>query len=151
MRQNIIPFAVNTRRRSNVYLASNGRRIDVETTLCVYRVKVKQKINNYFQNKQKHQLKIGILKLMVTVFDKIHKEYLGTSKFAKTWKFSKGICLFKVNNRYTETRCEICSKLRLKTPKRRQWLLLLTWACKQPLGFFSKSIKGCFLLYLFWH
>ena len=29
---------------------------------------------------------------MVTIFDKIHKEYLGTWKFAKTWKFSMGIC-----------------------------------------------------------
>ena len=34
--------------------------------------------------KQKHQLKIGILKLVVTISDKIHKEYLGTRKFAKT-------------------------------------------------------------------
>ena len=34
-----------------------------------------------------------------------------------------GICLLKVNRRNTrcETRCEICSKLTIKTPKRRQW------------------------------
>ena len=30
-----------------------------------------------------------------------------------------GICLLKVNRR--NTRCEICSKLTIKTPKRRQW------------------------------
>ena len=31
-----------------------------------------------------------------------------------------GIYLFKVNNRNTRTRCEICSKL-TNTPERRQW------------------------------
>ena len=29
--------------------------------------------------------------------------------------------LFKVNNRNTRARCEKCSKLTIKTPKRRQW------------------------------
>ena len=29
--------------------------------------------------------------------------------------------MFKVNNRKTITRCEICSKLTIKTPERRQW------------------------------
>ena len=33
-----------------------------------------------------------------------------------------GNYMFKVNNRNTRTRCEICSKLKLKTPERRQWL-----------------------------
>ena len=28
--------------------------------------------------------------------------------------------MFKVNNGNTRTRCEICSKLKIKTPKRRQ-------------------------------
>ena len=31
-----------------------------------------------------------------------------------------GIYLFKVNNRNTRTRCEICSKLTINTPERRQ-------------------------------
>ena len=31
------------------------------------------------------------------------------------------ICLLKVNNRNTRTRCEICSKLTIKTPERRHW------------------------------
>ena len=35
-----------------------------------------------------------------------------------------GIYLFKVNNRNTRTRCEICSKLTINTPERRQWALL---------------------------
>ena len=29
--------------------------------------------------------------------------------------------MFKVNNRNTRTRYEICSKLTIKTPERRQW------------------------------
>ena len=32
-----------------------------------------------------------------------------------------GIYLFKVNSRNTRTRCEICSKSIIDTPKRRQW------------------------------
>ena len=35
--------------------------------------------------------------------------------------FPVGIYLLKVNNRNTGTRCEICSKLTIKTPERRQW------------------------------
>ena len=34
---------------------------------------------------------------------------------------SAGIYLLKVSNRNTRTRCEICSKLTIKTPERRQW------------------------------
>ena len=29
--------------------------------------------------------------------------------------------MFKVNNRNTRTKCEICSKLGIKTPQRRHW------------------------------
>ena len=36
-----------------------------------------------------------------------------------TEPFSVGIYLLKVNNRNTRTRCEICSKLTIKTPERR--------------------------------
>ena len=31
-----------------------------------------------------------------------------------------GIHLLKVNNRNTRTKCEVCSKLKIKTPERRQ-------------------------------
>ena len=34
-------------------------------------------------------------------------------------KHPAGNCMFKVNNRNTRTRCEICSKLTIKTPERR--------------------------------
>ena len=35
--------------------------------------------------------------------------------------FPAGIYLLKVNNRNTKTRCEICSKLTIKTPERSHW------------------------------
>ena len=35
--------------------------------------------------------------------------------------YSAGNYMFKVNNRNTRTRCEICSKLTIKTPERWQW------------------------------
>ena len=36
-------------------------------------------------------------------------------------QFPADIYLLKVKNRNTRTRCEICSKLTMKTPRRRQW------------------------------
>ena len=36
--------------------------------------------------------------------------------------FLTGIYLLKANNKNTRTRSEICSKLTIKTPERRQWL-----------------------------
>ena len=35
-----------------------------------------------------------------------------------------GNYLLKVNNRNTRTRCEICSKLTIKTPERRHWQMI---------------------------
>ena len=32
-----------------------------------------------------------------------------------------GNYMFKINNRNTRTRCEICSKLKVKTQERHQW------------------------------
>ena len=37
--------------------------------------------------------------------------------------YPAGNYMFKVNNRNTRTKCEICSKLTIKTPERRQWRL----------------------------
>ena len=37
------------------------------------------------------------------------------------FEYPPGIYLLKVNNRNTRTRCEICSKFTIKTPKRRHW------------------------------
>ena len=39
---------------------------------------------------------------------------------ARTLNFPANIYLFKVNNRNTRKRCEICSKLTTKTPEQRQ-------------------------------
>ena len=35
--------------------------------------------------------------------------------------------LFKVNNRNTRTRCEICSKLTIKTPERRYGVFIVNF------------------------
>ena len=44
-----------------------------------------------------------------------------TDTFTSTVTSPSGIYLFKVNNRNTRTRCEICSKLTINTPERRHW------------------------------
>ena len=44
--------------------------------------------------------------------------YLSQIKITPSY-FPVGIYLFKVNNRNTRARCEICSKLTIKTPERR--------------------------------
>ena len=38
-----------------------------------------------------------------------------------------GIYLLKVNNRNTRTRCEICSKLTIKTPERRSGVFIVNF------------------------
>ena len=48
------------------------------------------------------------------------KEEFNISFFYASPKLA-GIYLFKVNNRNTRTRCEICSKLTINTPERRHW------------------------------
>ena len=37
------------------------------------------------------------------------------------WHVPAGNYMFKVNNKNTRTMCEICSKLKIKTPERRPW------------------------------
>ena len=44
---------------------------------------------------------------------------MGSSFYTNTTALPAGIYLLKVNNKNTRTRCEICSKLTIKTPKRR--------------------------------
>ena len=43
------------------------------------------------------------------------------ANFKKVWYFEVGNYVFKVNNRNTRIRCEICLKLIIKTTERRQW------------------------------
>ena len=49
------------------------------------------------------------------------KEYITqhTAFVMLPYSIPAGNCMFKVNNRNTRTRCEICSKLTKKTPERR--------------------------------
>ena len=44
-------------------------------------------------------------------------------KFNNFNTFLIGSDILKINNKNTETRCEICSKLTLKTPERRQFAI----------------------------
>ena len=53
-------------------------------------------------------------KLNQVLFDLTLNNYRGTNP--------ADVYLLKVNNRNTRTRCEISSKLTIKTPERRQWL-----------------------------
>ena len=50
----------------------------------------------------------------------VHNVYFPLIEF-KCTDSPAGIYLFKVNDRNTRTRREICSKLTIKTPERRQW------------------------------
>ena len=54
-----------------------------------------------------------------------------------------GDYIFKVNNRNTKTRCEICSKLTIKTPERRQW-----W---RRSGVFKWWLRSCVFIVSFEH
>ena len=53
----------------------------------------------------------------------IHEKELASSLGCSVYQTNcpAGIYLLKVNNRNTRTRCEICPKLTIKTPGRRQW------------------------------
>ena len=46
---------------------------------------------------------------------------LGIRVLQLSRNYRAGIYLLKVNNKNTRTRCEICSKLTIKTPERRHW------------------------------
>ena len=56
------------------------------------------------------------------VLKKVKGPVKNKQKYNKAMQeYPAGIYLFKVNNRNTRTRCEICSKLTINTPERRQW------------------------------
>ena len=75
--------------------------------------------------------------------NKMHHVWLFQLFFAKRKiSLTFGIYLLRVSNKNTRTRCEICSKLIVKTPERRQWpcsdlvlvFLLLTLNMKSSAG-----------------
>ena len=43
---------------------------------------------------------------------------------------ASGSGMFKINNINNRRRCELCSKLTIKTPERRQWRLNAGWKCQ---------------------
>ena len=56
-----------------------------------------------------------------------------------------GSYMFKANNRNTRTKCEICSKLTINTPERRQELFN-----ENVIGCFCKKASGVVLVSLLW-
>ena len=52
---------------------------------------------------------------------RVAEERIMDIKERRTYLNPAGIYLFKVNNRNTRARCEICSKLTIKIPERRHW------------------------------
>ena len=62
---------------------------------------------------------------------RIHQNFLLVAKTntrltVKIIGCQRGIYLFKMNNRDTKTMCEICSKLRIKTPERCQSVVMVS-------------------------
>ena len=53
--------------------------------------------------------------------------------------YPPGIYLLKVNDRNTRTRCEMCSKLGIKTPEQRKWCTFFGW--KFALIYFSRIFR----------
>ena len=70
------------------------------------------------------------VKITNTKFGKVSLFYHPVFRLEKIWNdiiealYPAGNYMFKVNNRNTRTRCEVCSKLTIKTLERRQALLL---------------------------
>ena len=95
-------FRVNTNIK---YISAVPKsRADQTSILSVSRVKTVDKIN-----------------IIKTKCQKIYGKWLVRSSNPA------GNYMFKVNNRNTRTRCEICSKLTIKIPERRQWRW--RWRC----------------------
>ena len=76
---------------------------------------------NIFRSKY---LKRHLTRIYKPTMNKV-KEKKSGKKYGSSHSFPKEenqpIYLLKVKNRNTRTRCEICSKLTIKTPERRQW------------------------------
>ena len=91
---------------------------------------------------QNHQTDASLIRKNMMIFEKAPKSnslnissnspendayqtpaWLFTAKhfYCEISAFPVGIYMFKVNNRNSITRCEICSKLTIKTPERRHW------------------------------
>ena len=69
---------------------------------------------------------IVILNLVITHQPWLQKMLGEPGKSAKKDDFPAGIYLLKVNNKNTRKKCEICSKLTIKTPERRIGVVLVS-------------------------
>ena len=59
---------------------------------------------------------------MFYIFHPFVAQYMSITSFISiSYLFPARIYLFKVGNRNTRRKCEICSKLTIKTPERSQW------------------------------
>ena len=65
-------------------------------------------IYNQYMNSSRNHADDDILQQAISEVSELVDDY-----------YPAGNCMFKVNNRNTRTRCEICSKLTIKTPERR--------------------------------
>ena len=65
-------------------------------------------------------------------FKVVYKDARMYSTVSLGVNFTANIYLFKVNNRSTRKRCEICSKFTIKTPERRQ---LVSFLVRTPTPF----------------
>ena len=73
-------------------------------------------------------LKIYLQKNDLNTVKVIFCDAIGCSN--RAYNFPAGNYMFKVNNRNTSTRCEICLKLTIKIPERRQWRLFVNFKGK---------------------
>ena len=63
----------------------------------------------------------GIEKVNVSWEGTVHLYNFSIARIIWSWTHSVNICMFKVNNRNTTKRSEICLKVTTKTPERRHW------------------------------
>ena len=89
----------------------------LETVCCIIRVS-----EGYF--KAKHKKYPGSIASYVRFANfSTHFYFCAHFCLIMNWyvRYPVGNCTFKVNNRSSRTRCEICSKLTIKIPERRHW------------------------------
>ena len=97
--------------------------------------RLKQNLNRHFPNTKNKICLWFILQLFfhkfgrwLSLFILIHQTKSSRGNRGKTHcdrSYPAYIYLLKVNKKNTRKRCEICSKLTIKTPERRQWLVLV--------------------------
>ena len=80
-------------------------------------------INQSISKNQFYSIKALILMQKFFCFPIIHHNSTFSTHVKRACYFQVNICLLKLKSRNTRTRCEICSKLAIKTPGRCHWRL----------------------------